>query len=72
MDVDTGGACFYKQKQIVLIKMKDADNGLSFSIDLIGQIKSRGFNRKLNQYETLILIGHRTGTTVFQTTSDNC
>jgi len=46
--------------------MKHADNGFTFSIDLIGQIKSRGCNRLLNQYKALILIGHYTGTTALK------
>lgn len=45
----TAKSCFNKQKQNVVVEMKHADNGFSFSIDLIGQIKSGGCNRLLNQ-----------------------
>lgn len=45
------------KKQMVVIKMKHADNRFTFSVDLMGKIKSWGWNRLLNRYKALILIG---------------
>lgn len=43
---------------MVVIKKKHADNRLTVFVDLIKEIKSKGWNRLLNQYKALTLIGH--------------
>lgn len=49
LNIHTAKTCSKKQKkkkqQIVVIKLKHADNGFTFSIDLIGQIKSKGLQQ---------------------------